>query len=110
MARSSTRDLSTGTDSQGVNVTDRATATVPVIQTPGIHLTKTASADSFSAANTVIVYSYQVTNTGNVTLHDLSVTDPIARTVGDRLRWRDHAWLRAPRRPAPPSTPPPRPT
>ena len=66
-----------GTDSQGVNVTDRATATVPVIQTPGIHLTKTAGADSFSAANTVILYSYEVTNTGNVTLHNLSVTDPL---------------------------------
>ena len=67
----------TGKSPQGVNVTDQATATVPVIQTPGIALTKSANAGSFSSAGTAIIYSYQVTNTGNVTLHNISVTDPL---------------------------------
>jgi uncharacterized repeat protein (TIGR01451 family) len=67
----------TGTSPQGVNVTDQATAVVTAGRTPGISLVKTADTDSFSAADTAIVYSYLVTNTGNVTLHNLSVTDPL---------------------------------
>ena len=67
----------TGKSPQGVNVTDQATATVPVVQTPGIALTKSANASGFSAAGTAIIYSYRVTNTGNVTLHNISVTDPL---------------------------------
>ena len=68
----------TGTSPQGVAVTDRATATVPALQTPHITLVKSASATSFSAANAVITYSYLVKNTGNVTLTSLDVTDPMS--------------------------------
>jgi large repetitive protein len=42
--------------------------TVPAIQTPGIGLQKSTTATPFAAAGTSIVYSYKVTNTGNVTM------------------------------------------
>jgi len=42
---------------------------------PLAELTKTASNDTNAAAGDVITYTYEVTNTGNVTLTDLSLTD-----------------------------------
>ena len=40
-------------------------------------MVKTASVPSFTAAGTSITYSYAVTNTGNVTLTSVDVTDPM---------------------------------
>ncbi len=54
-----------------------ATASVGVKQAAGIALTKTASIASFSKAGTPVTYSYAVTNTGNVTLDPVTVTDPM---------------------------------
>jgi uncharacterized repeat protein (TIGR01451 family) len=54
-----------------------SSATVPVTQNPGITLVKSASPTLFSGAGTVITYSYKVTNTGNVTLTSVKVTDPM---------------------------------
>ena len=58
-------------------VTADSTVTVPAVQAPGINLVKTAEPESYSAAGTPITYNYEVTNTGNVTLDPVVVTDPM---------------------------------
>jgi uncharacterized repeat protein (TIGR01451 family) len=45
---------------------------------PSIAIVKTASISSFSASGTLVTYSYEVTNTGNVTLNPVTVTDPMS--------------------------------
>ena len=83
---------------------------IPAVQTPGITLHKTARRrSSFTAAGTLVTYSYLVTNTGNVTLNPVTVTDPMPGLVGHHLPGH-RRWPRAAPRPAPPPTPPPRPT
>jgi uncharacterized repeat protein (TIGR01451 family) len=67
-----------GTPPSGPNVTDTDQAVVIAGHDPAIQITKTASPDSFGAAGTSITYSYHVTNTGNVTLNNVRVTDPHA--------------------------------
>ncbi|WP_367916696.1 CARDB domain-containing protein, partial [Leadbetterella sp. DM7] len=49
---------------------------VPFTQSPKIELTKTASAGPH-AVGSVITYSFKVKNTGNVTLSNVTVTDPL---------------------------------
>ncbi len=44
---------------------------------PKIALVKTASISSFVGPGTAVTYSYKVTNTGNVTLGSVGVTDPM---------------------------------
>ena len=60
---------------QNTNTSDTATATVSPVQHPAISLVKTADPPDFSTAGTLITYSYKVTNTGNVTLTSIGVTD-----------------------------------
>ncbi len=67
----------TGTPPRGLVVTAQSTLTIPANQTPHIGLAKSANPTSFSSPGTVITYSYQVTNSGNVTLHAVAVTDPL---------------------------------
>ncbi len=67
----------TGVPPAGPPVTDSATITIPASQQPNISLTKTASLTTYSAAGTPVTYDYQVTNTGNVTLDPVTVTDPM---------------------------------
>ena len=45
---------------------------------PAIVLVKLASVQSYSAAGTTITYTFNVTNTGNVSLTSVTVTDPMA--------------------------------
>jgi uncharacterized repeat protein (TIGR01451 family) len=68
----------TGTPPTGANVTASSSVTVPAQQSPAIAPVKSASVSSYSAAGTPITYSYLVTNTGNVTLSSVGVTDPMA--------------------------------
>ena len=68
----------TGTPEVGPSVNATSTLTVAATQTPSIGLVKSADVASFSAANVPITYSYLVTNTGNVTLTSVGVTDPMA--------------------------------
>ena len=68
----------TGTPPSGPNVTAQSSVSIPAVQTPAITVVKSASISSYSAAGTLITYSYQVTNTGNVTLNPVTVTDPMA--------------------------------
>jgi uncharacterized repeat protein (TIGR01451 family) len=52
-----------------------STATVPAVASPGITLVKSASPSNFSKPGQTITYHFAVTNTGNVTLAGIGVTD-----------------------------------
>src|SRR5262249_20812232 len=65
-----------GTAPDGTVVNDTDSFTVAVVQQPAIGLTKLASVPQFSTAGTLITFSYQVVNSGNVTLDPVTVTDP----------------------------------
>ena len=68
----------TGTPPTGPDVTAADTAVVTATQTPNIDIVKSADPETFGAAGTPISYTYLVTNNGNVTLTDVTVTDPHA--------------------------------
>jgi uncharacterized repeat protein (TIGR01451 family) len=71
-----------------------STATVTATQAPGISVIKTASLPSVSTVGQTVTYTFTITNTGNVTLHNVDVSDaqsppsnhsslsPIACTTG----------------------------
>jgi hypothetical protein len=65
----------TGHARKGPPVTDTATAVVTAIQRPGIALAKSAYPATYSRAGKKITYTYRVTNTGNVTLHGITLGD-----------------------------------
>ncbi|MFC2173624.1 hypothetical protein ACFLU6_13490, partial [Acidobacteriota bacterium] len=57
-------------------VSDGASETVEAVQTPGLTLDKTAAPATYNEVGDVINYSYEVTNSGNVTLEaPFSVSD-----------------------------------
>jgi uncharacterized repeat protein (TIGR01451 family) len=67
----------TGKPPVGPNVTATSTVMIPANQTPAIALVKSANVSSFDAPGILVTYSYLVTNTGNVTLNPVIVTDPM---------------------------------
>ena len=68
-----------GTPPTGPAVTSSpSTATVTLTQSPAVSLAKSASITSYSAAGTLFTYYFKITNTGNVTLNPVTVTDPHA--------------------------------
>ena len=79
----------TGVDTQGAQSepSSASTVTVPAVAAaPSVSLTKTATVDPATDQNAVqvgdrISYSYTVTNTGNVTLTSVAVSDPSAGNV-----------------------------
>ncbi|WP_420915760.1 DUF7507 domain-containing protein, partial [Algoriphagus taiwanensis] len=78
----------TGTAPNQSAQTATASATVTAIQTPGIALTKTANPTTYDQAGDLITYTLIVTNTGNVTLTNTTVTDPLTNAndiVGNLL-------------------------
>ncbi|WP_373396614.1 hypothetical protein V8V91_17855 [Algoriphagus halophilus] len=66
----------TGTDPTTAQST-AATSTVTAVQNPGIDLTKTADVSNYDQVGDVITYTLTVENTGNVTLDNVTVTDPL---------------------------------
>jgi uncharacterized repeat protein (TIGR01451 family) len=52
-------------------------ATITAIQNPGLNLVKTALPQIYSQVGEEIEYSFQITNTGNVTLENIDVFDPL---------------------------------
>jgi LPXTG-site transpeptidase (sortase) family protein len=50
---------------------------IPVTQTPSIHVVKSSTTTEITVAGQVVPYSFVVTNTGNVTLTVITVSDPI---------------------------------
>jgi uncharacterized repeat protein (TIGR01451 family) len=68
----------TGTPPSGPAVTSPpSSVTVVIPASPALVIKESASPASFDAAGTTINYSYQVTNTGNVTLTGIKVNDPL---------------------------------
>ncbi|WP_438839603.1 DUF7507 domain-containing protein, partial [Algoriphagus aestuariicola] len=65
----------TGEDPNSVIQTATATATVTAVQSPGIALTKTPTPTDYSQLDEVISYELVVTNSGNVTLTGVAVSD-----------------------------------
>ncbi|WP_431219469.1 DUF7507 domain-containing protein [Leifsonia xyli] len=67
----------TGTPPTGAAVTDDASATVPLSESPAIGLTKTADPtdEADFTVGTLVTYTFTVTNTGNVTLTDPKVVE-----------------------------------
>jgi uncharacterized repeat protein (TIGR01451 family) len=57
---------------------DTDSASVPLTQSPELTTVKLATESSFSAAGDVIHYTITVSNTGNVTLTNVAVTDTLA--------------------------------
>ena len=58
-------------------VTDTDADTVTTTQAPAIQVTKSAAPSTVNAANQTVTYSFLVTNTGNVTLTGIIVSDPL---------------------------------
>jgi uncharacterized repeat protein (TIGR01451 family) len=58
-------------------VSQTASETVAIIQNPAFTIAKTANVASVNAAGDVITYTVILTNTGNVTLTGVSVSDPL---------------------------------
>ena len=65
-----------GTFQTGPAVTATSTLTIPAIDTPALTLVKSASVGIYTASGTPITYFFLITNSGNVTLTALSITDP----------------------------------
>ena len=57
------------------------TVTVPVATAPGLSITKTAGSASYAALLDVVPYSFTVTNTGNVSMSSIRVSDPLTGPV-----------------------------
>jgi gliding motility-associated-like protein/uncharacterized repeat protein (TIGR01451 family) len=64
-----------GTDTENNPVTDDATVTVNAVFEPGLNVTNTASAATFSSVGETITYTISVENTGNVTITNIAVSD-----------------------------------
>ncbi|WP_172976594.1 DUF11 domain-containing protein [Roseivivax sp. THAF40] len=65
-------------DPQGNAVLDEVSLPVALpAADPGLSLTKTATPSPFGGVGTALTYLFAVENTGNVTLTDLTVTDPL---------------------------------
>jgi uncharacterized repeat protein (TIGR01451 family) len=67
---------STGDDASATDSTS-----TPIVATPSISLDKSAGAASGSTAGDTVPYTFEVTNTGNVTLDPISVDDPLIGAV-----------------------------
>ncbi|MGJ9494791.1 DUF7507 domain-containing protein [Actinotignum sp. GS-2025a] len=73
----------TGTSPQNTPVQATATVTTPLPAAGALAVTKTATPPATISAGEQVQYSITVSNTGNVTLSDVTVTDPLlGGTVG----------------------------
>jgi uncharacterized repeat protein (TIGR01451 family) len=89
----------TGTPPGGGTVSDDDTLAVPVAQGPAIQIVKTYEDVNGGTVllGDALTYTFTVTNTGNVTLTNVTVSDPLPG-LGALVRSPWPAWLRARRR------------
>jgi uncharacterized repeat protein (TIGR01451 family) len=67
----------TGNDPNGAKVTAHSgSVIIPALFDPAVSVVKTSDATTFSSRGEQIPYRFTVTNTGNVTLDDIVVSDP----------------------------------
>jgi hypothetical protein len=64
----------TGKASNGMNISDNDTATVTILYNPMISIQKSADKQT-AIVGDLITYSYNISNSGDVTLYNISVTD-----------------------------------
>src|SRR5690606_23113636 len=69
--------FASGKDPNDNTIEDTDDETVTAIQTPGIQLEKTADVLTYDSVGDQITYSFVVSNTGNVTLSNVEVNDPL---------------------------------
>lgn len=74
--------LVSGTPPTGDAIETRAEVSVPLESGPALELVKTASLDDvnedgYANGGEELVYTFVVTNTGNVTVHDINIDDPM---------------------------------
>ena len=62
----------------GIPYSESGSITISANQNPGIAITKNVSETSYSAVGNVLHYTIIVRNTGNVTLSNITVSDPLA--------------------------------
>jgi uncharacterized repeat protein (TIGR01451 family) len=70
-----------GTGVRGGAVTDAKAVTVTIAASPSITIDKTASPQGSPALGTTVIYSFVVTNAGNVTLSGVSITDSLIASI-----------------------------
>lgn len=70
-----------GTPAGGVLDAPETSATVNAEQLPELTMVKTANETSFDAVGDTLTYAYELTNTGNVLISDIVVTDDRIATV-----------------------------
>ncbi|MFZ1703465.1 MAG: hypothetical protein WAT79_03915, partial [Saprospiraceae bacterium] len=70
-----------GTDPNTVMVNDDDEFTINANQNPSIGLVKSATPITYSSVGESIQYTFEVTNTGNVTLDNVTVDDPLFGVV-----------------------------
>jgi uncharacterized repeat protein (TIGR01451 family) len=61
------------------------TAITPVVATPGLSIVKSSTPTTVSTLGQVVTYNFTITNTGNVTITDVSVDDTQTSPAGDQL-------------------------
>ena len=74
----------TGTPPTGADATDVAGDDVTLTPAPALSLVKTPNPATVTAANQTVTYSFLVTNTGNVTITDPSITETAFTGSGTR--------------------------
>ena len=91
-----TRSRSTPTESAPAT----STLNIPIVQSPAIAVVKSSTTASITTAGQVVPYTFTVTNTGNVTLTGITVSDPKCGaapvlSAGDaNADWRSCSWRR----------------
>ncbi|TKV25570.1 hypothetical protein FDK12_14935, partial [Arthrobacter sp. NamB2] len=74
--------VATGTTPNLPPATDEDTETTTITGAPKLEIIKSASADKITRVGQNIEYSFELTNTGNVTLSDVTAVDDKARFTG----------------------------
>lgn len=76
------RTTAAGQGPQGTDLTNDASVSIDAVQTKAIKLVKRAVPTSYSSLDQVIWYYFEVENTGNVTLSNIRIDDPLLGISG----------------------------